>query len=222
MSDFPYTLVPSRLRDFLERIPADGIPPKLTLKVMEARGFKSSNDRSVLRVARALGLIEESGTPTEMWRQFRDRSVNRALLGESVKSAYQELFDTYPDAYARPDESIRNFMQAKTAVSEPVVRHMVNTFKTLCALADFDADTPDLSDELMQETDDVQVSAVQPTAVARSRVPQQSTLSKPAPLQITLHIHLPDTADPGQIDHIFQSMARYLLRQEADDASDLH
>jgi hypothetical protein len=196
MSELPYTHVPLRLKEFLDRIPSDGIPNKLTLKVLEARGYRSSNDRSILRVLRGLGLTDEGGTPTEAWVQYRDRSTNRALLASLIHMTYKELFETYPDAYNRSDNELQNFMRARTGVSDSTVRLMVNTFKTLCSMADF-------GEPVLVATS---ASLGRHVRVARQEAQPQ--------LQLNFHLHLSDTDDADKIDRIFKSMARYLLGRD--------
>src|SRR4051812_11061390 len=99
MADFPYTTVAGRLRAFLEKIPDTGRPDRITQKELEARGFKTKNDRTLIPVLKTLKLLSNDGTTTENWQLFRNRGQNRALLAQLVREAYAELFRVYPDAH---------------------------------------------------------------------------------------------------------------------------
>lgn len=206
MAEFPYTVVPAKLKAFLDQIPSTGVPDKLVVKELEARGYKSSNDRGILKVVRELGLVDEAGVPTEKWTQYRDRSRNRILLATTLRSAYPDLFATYPDAHERPEVDIRNFMSSKTRCSEGTVQHMVATFRMLCGLADFRAPaTNDASGTADRAADDDRLLPVDVKTGGRTAARQ---------IQVNLQIHIPDTADEKKIDSIFRSIARHLFGTE--------
>src|SRR5579871_6222208 len=114
MLDITYTTVPNRLKSFLERMTTDGVPQKLTTKTLEERGFRSSNDRSLIRVIKALGFADDSGTPTANWRLYKDRQTNRTLLAGLLRATYSDLFQTYPDAQNRTDKELENYMGSRT------------------------------------------------------------------------------------------------------------
>ena len=98
MSEYPYAHVSSKLKDFIDKIPGTGIPEKVTYNELTARGFKSTNDRTILGVLKHLHFVDAEGIPTENWNLYRNRSSNKALLGALIRSAYSELFAMYPEA----------------------------------------------------------------------------------------------------------------------------
>jgi hypothetical protein len=138
MSDLSYTVVPTKLKQFLEKIPDTGVPAKLTSQELVARGFKSSNDRSIVPVLKAIGMVDGSSVPTSNWAAYRDRKNNRRLMGQLIRSAYGSLYDVYPDAHVRSDEDLRNLMATKTRSGERVVTAMLGTFRALSSMADFE------------------------------------------------------------------------------------
>ena len=204
MIEFPYTLVPKRLQQFLERIPTDGQPTKVTVKTLEERGFRSSNDRSILRVIKSIGLTDDSGVPTQFWSHYRDRGKNRIILANLVRNTYNDLFHVYPDAQSRPEADLANFMSAKSKAPATTVRLMVATFQTLCALADFDNDREFLSDLPDISTDTYEAHQV-------NLKPSRSPSMLPS---LQLILHLPETNDPDVYDAIFRSMAYHLLGKQ--------
>jgi hypothetical protein len=58
---YMYLPNPGRLRDFLEKIQEVGVPSKLTLKVLQGMGFKSTNDRPLISAMKSLGFLSGSG-----------------------------------------------------------------------------------------------------------------------------------------------------------------
>lgn len=203
MADFPYTSVASKLKAFLEKIPDTGVPGKLTQKELAARGFKSTNDRSLISVLKALGLIGSDGAPTKRWQAYRDRSTNRALLAQLVRDAYADLFAVYPDAHQRPDADLKNFMSSKTKSGERAILYMVQTFKAIAGLADFDAGP-------------VPATIPEGGAEGGTAVPPHLRMELAPQIHINLQVHLTDMDDERKIDAVFRSMAEHIFGRERE------
>jgi len=142
MASFLYLTNPAKLRNFLQAIQKGGTPKKLTLQKLAGMGFKGSNDRSIIPALKYLRFLDSSGVPTDRWKLYRDKNKAPAVLAESIKEHYAELYDTYPDAHTKDNEALRNFFGAHTDVSANTQLFIVNSFKTLVTLADFEAVAP--------------------------------------------------------------------------------
>lgn len=55
-------------------------PDKFTTKFLEDLGFKSSNDRLVIGVFKALGLIDENGQPLQRYYEFLGQTQTKKIL----------------------------------------------------------------------------------------------------------------------------------------------
>src|SRR5438132_3472218 len=67
---FPYSNKPNSLRKFLEQIPKRPKPAKVNADTLKGWGLKDSNDYSIIRVLKALGLVGSNGEPTEAYITF--------------------------------------------------------------------------------------------------------------------------------------------------------
>ncbi len=65
MAEFPYTAKPSSVPRFLRKIQAVRVPDKVTVKYIASIGFKSSNDRRLIPMLKALGFLDAPGVPSE-------------------------------------------------------------------------------------------------------------------------------------------------------------
>lgn len=139
MARYPYILRTGSIKSFLEKIPSVGIPDKVTLRYIYSLGFKSRNDRPILPVLKFLKFIDDSGIPTERYKKFRDKSLSKKVLGDAIKGAYSEVFKVYPDAAQKDNVSLQNFFSTHTGLGERAVKSIVETFKTICSMAKFDA-----------------------------------------------------------------------------------
>lgn len=215
MADFPATMVVSRLKSFVEQIPSTGVPPRVTVAYLQARGFKSSNDRSIIPVLKHIGLIDVSGAPTSKWQELRDQSTGRQTLARLVRQAYSGLYEVYPDAERQPDSVIRDFMRTKTKGGDRMVVAMVSTFKMLCSLADFSGPTA--------------VRSIVPKNLQSGNVSEEyagfgtaSEIHPPTTTNVTINLQINIGEDAGyeQIDFVFESLARHVLGRQADVPDD--
>src|SRR2546421_625375 len=138
MAEFPYTVVGNNLKRFLQHIQSAGVPAKVTNAYLESVGFKSTNDRAIIGVLKFIGFVESSGAPSAAWISFRSTSDGRVILAKALREAYSDLFATYPDAYRRDAEALRNYFSTHTKLGDRALTSVVQTFKTLCEMADFD------------------------------------------------------------------------------------
>ena len=60
-------------------------PERFTNKFLEDLGYKSSNDRLITGVLKALGLLTDAGEPTQRYYDFLDQSSQRRLLPSEFK-----------------------------------------------------------------------------------------------------------------------------------------
>lgn len=207
MADYPYCTVPGKLSEFLGKVHSIGIPDKVTTRWLPTIGFASANDRSIIPVLKFVGLIDPSGVPTGVWKNYRGHASGKAL-GESVEAAYSELFKTYPDAPQRSADELKAFFRGHSSYGAQAVAKAVNTFQALCQNAEFggaphrpaaDSDQPKLSKPAAADHSDPSTT-------------QTPTSSEPS-LHIDLQVHISPEATPEQIDKIFESMAKHLYKR---------
>ena len=136
MVDYPYAPVLSKLKDVLSKIRSLGVPPKASYKWLESLGYKSTNDRTILKVLRFIQFSDSSNRPTELWQQYRGKD-SKIIMAQGIKQGYSELFAIYPDAHSRNQSELEHFFSTHTKGGQQVVSKIVSTFKTLCEMANF-------------------------------------------------------------------------------------
>lgn len=202
MADYPYTQASANLKKFLGHIQSAGVPPKVTQKYLEQCGFKSTNDRRIISVLKAIDFIDQSGTPTAKWKAYRPKKQAPLILAKAIRSSYADLFTTFPEAHKRDEEALRNFFSAKTDLGAKAIGLTVNTFKALCELANFEGVSPTLP-----------TSPVTPQE--SPTIPVSSTTSKSGVVvNINIELTIPATDKSGVYDKFFAAMKKNLLSDE--------
>ena len=136
MVKYPYTQNTGSLKKFLRQIPMLGKPEKVTQRYLVSIGFKSKNDRRIIPTLKFLKFIDNAGTPTEKYVQYRDKSKSKIVLGAAIQEGYIALFRQYPDADQKDNATLQNYFSTYTGLAEKSVKTMVDTFKALCTISD--------------------------------------------------------------------------------------
>lgn len=197
MVEYPYILNTGKLKTFLESIPKMGVPNKITTNTLPQLGYKSKNDRPIVKILRFIGFIDENGVPTQNYINFRDTSKARIVMATAIRKAYSDLFQMYPDAYKKDDNTLKDFFRPTTKGGERVVDAMVDTFKTLCSFADFET-----TSGIKSEPEEV---------VTIEKIKEEKTLSSGITLNLTIQVVLPATEDATIYDKIFKSLKEHIL-----------
>lgn len=201
MADFTYSPQPARLKPFFEHIQPAGVPTKVTQKYLESVGFMSKNDRYLISILKFIGFLDTNGVPTEKWRAYRNREAAPGVIAQAIRTAYSDLFDTFPDAYRKDNEALRNYFSTHTTHSERTIGLLVRTFTALCELANFD--TVPKEESVPKRTT---------PETAEVRVPQTTLLgSSGMTVNLNIQLTLPATEDTSIYEKLFAAMKKNLL-----------
>ena len=214
---FPYAQT-ERLMLFFSKIQRDlGVPNSADYEWLERVGFDKYNDRRINRVLRFVHFVTDDDKPTPKWQDYRDPRQSEKVMAEGIKQGYSALFEQYSDAYRCSDDDLRSFFKANTKVKDRTVTMMMDTFKTLCSLADFGQEDDDIPED-QKEVDSVESPTpdIKPDPNDDQGKSPQADLPFSPELNINIQIHIPSDAEPKQIDKIFENMAKYLFNRDID------
>jgi hypothetical protein len=205
-----YLTTARNLEGILNAIRSAQAPEKFTNSFLESLEFKSSSDRLIIGVLKTLGLLDETGKPTERYFRYLDQSQSDNVMAEAMREAYEDLFRVNINAHQMTKPELINKFKtlSQGKLSESVMDKMALTFAALSKHADFSRapttaplDKKDLTDNLHEKA--VQVG-VGPTDRTTKRVEFGG-------LVYNIQIVLPESRDPAVYDALFLSMKRHLL-----------
>ena len=188
-------------------------PERFTNKFLEDLGYKSSNDRLITGVLKSLGLLSDTGEPTQRYYDFLDQTQSKKIIAIGIQEAYEDLFNLNKDAQNLSQEEVKNKLRTLTQgqKGDKVIENMARTFRTLCDYADWsNASTqPKLKPEATTNTE-------QENPVAEVHRSGNAYISSVTPinglgLHYNIQIHLPETTNMAVYDAIFQSLKKHLL-----------
>ena len=82
----------SKIPQYFDTLLTARAPEKFTVKFFADLGFTSSNDRQFINVLKAIGFLDDSGTPTQRYYEFLDQSSSKKMVAEGIREAYEDLF----------------------------------------------------------------------------------------------------------------------------------
>lgn len=188
-------------------------PERFTNKFLEELGYKSSNDRLIVGVLKSLGLLNDTGEPTQRYYDFLDQTQSKKIIALGIQEAYEDLFNIKRDAQNMSQEDVKNKLKTLTQGSkgDKVIENMARTFKTLCDYADWS----EISTATQSNTVGMSISDSSEKSNTEDEIPSLNTREKSSSsqldLQYNIQIHLPETTNMAVYDAIFQSIKKHLM-----------
>ncbi|MBR9701464.1 DUF5343 domain-containing protein [Candidatus Pacearchaeota archaeon] len=201
MANFVYIVKTGSIKSFFEKIISLGVPEKITTKWLESIGLKSTNDRAIITLLKALKFIDNSGTPTDTYKQYRNSSLSKIIMSKAIKEYYSSLFKVYPNANEKDIEALNNFFRSHTNVGEKALTLMTATFRALCGLGDFKSEIkiPETIKEDGKLETDIEVNN------------QGGMQKKNVTINLNVQLTLPETENEEIYNKLFKSMKQNLL-----------
>lgn len=197
-----YVAQPSLLPKIFEKVKTAKTPDRFTQDFLSTvLGFKGGNYRQFIPLAKKLKLLNTDGTPTNLYKQFRNNSTSEAAMAQAMKNGYTELFERNEFAYKLSDSDLKGLVVEITGLEnkDRVVQLICQTFKLLNSMADFNKSLETSSSGEEEE------------------VPDESTTNNlrdfDMNLSYTINLVLPKTDDPAIYNAIFKSLKENLLRK---------
>jgi hypothetical protein len=200
------------LESILNTIIGARAPERFTSRFLEDLGYKSSSDRLIIGMLKALGLLEESGVPTQRYFDFLDQSQSKTIIARGIHEAYEDLFNLRKDAQNMSNDEVKNKLKTLTQgqKTERVIELMAMTFRALCSYADWN--NAEVSSKKIEVKSPVTPNIQVPISELQydNSEPQAKRTEK-MNLHYNIQIHLPETANMAVYDAIFQSLKKHLL-----------
>lgn len=208
MPAYPYVMSPEKIGPFFKKLGEIGVPSKFSLQTLKSLGFTSSNDARLANLVKFLGFTDQSGTPSGLWKDLR--TTPRLAMANAIRSSYRDLFQHYSDANKRDDEALRTYFSANSSLGSATVSKMATTFKTVCALGDFENGTSEPSEQENPTGDR------QPPASGRQNQAGRGRTNIPAEgmtVNINIQLQLPSDSSAETYERFFEAMRKHLLNQ---------
>jgi hypothetical protein len=202
MSTLPYAYRPATVVRILEKVKEAQTPDRFTADFLDTKlGFKGGTSKQFIPFAKKLCLLSGDGSPTELYRKFRNPATSKLAIAEALRRGYHEIFERNEYAYGLDREKFKGLVVEITGLEarNRAVQMICQTFELLRGMADFEAKEPVKEEE--------NVNPLPPEGDHGVREDFGLNLS------YTINLVLPKTDDPSVLNAIFRALRENLLKR---------
>ncbi len=198
----PYVQAYGNITKVLDKIQTAAVPGKFTHEFLaDTLGLSGGSASALIPFLKRTGFLASDGTPTDLYKRYRNTKTAGAAAAEALRVGYKPLFTINETLNKENDKDLKGVIVQCTGAQpdSSTVRATVGSFKALKAKADFSAKAAeDAEDELEDRPGD------------ESPGDEGSGLGT-LNLGYTINLHLPPTSDVAVFNAIFKSLKENLL-----------
>jgi hypothetical protein len=201
-----------------------GLIPKILSAIQQAKtptrfsqdflstslAFTGGSARAFPPFAKRLGLIADDGSPTELYKSFRDPNRTKSAMAAAIRKGYESLFDRNEYADKLDRAGLEGLLIQITGLDSgsQTLKAIASSFEAVKRFADFDQSAPD------------QVPAPPQPAIPLPALPSPALHpANPADgqefrmnLSYTINLNLPKSDDVAVFNAIFKALRENLLK----------
>lgn len=188
----------------LKKIKDARTPERFTQDFLEkSLGFKSGSAKAFIPLAKRLGLLNSDGTPTDLYKKFRNPSGSSLAMAKAIRDGYSELFSSNEKAYQLDKKEFEGLVKQITGLdkSTATLSSICGTFESLKEFANFD--TKEQTESLVDKPEE---NSEQNTNLGSH---EEVKLN----LSYTINLVLPKTEEITVFNAIFKSLKENLLKK---------
>lgn len=213
-TNLPYSTSVGTLEKMLEKIKSASVPERFTQDFVNTKlAMKGGTANSCIPILKKMGLIGSDGTPTELYREFRNPKKSRAALGKAFKRLYDRLYEMNEYIHDADDTDVLGLIVECTGNEKAAAatKYTLSTFNMLRKHADFESESDDFeaSEVLDQNHLDLDLAPKSTQTPSHS----SNTHAKGINLSYTINLNLPPTKDIEVFNAIFKSLKQHILEQ---------
>ena len=208
MANLPYVSSSNSLKTAFDKIRTAATPPRVTTDfVNTVLQIKGGTGGAVTPFLKRVGFVASDGTPTELYKRFRNPVSGGPAMAEAILHGYALLAKANEYFYRLSDQELLALIVQVTGVdaNNAAAKMTLACLKILKTFADFEStdSAPTAIDRPNGDEPIGQAISISPPQVSNGRVGLN--------LSYTINLNLPATADQAVFNAIFRSLKEHLL-----------
>jgi hypothetical protein len=200
----PYFTSPGSIKTAFDKIRSAATPSRVTQDfVNTVLLIKGGTGASIPPFLKKIGLVAPDGTPTELYKQFRNPATGGAAIAKAIIHGYSELSRANEYFYKLNEKDLQALIVQMTGLSpdDKVVNLISSTMKALKSYADFDSSSEEET-EINPQENSQSTQEIGPSKISGIN------------LSYTINLNLPATSDQAVFNAIFRSLKEHLLSDQ--------
>ncbi len=201
----PYMNAYGVITKTLERVVQAATPDRFTQDFLATKlGQKGGTAKPIIPFLKRTGFLNGDGTPTDLYKRFRNPALRSSAAAQAVKAGYAALYELNEYAHDLKANELKGVVVQATGLeaNSSTVRGIIGSFEALKSLANFDATG--------EEPSGVEEREEEVSGVQEERPPKVRT-AVDLKLGYTINLNLPATSDIAVFNAIFKSLKDHLL-----------
>lgn len=197
----PYMNATGLTKKILDKIKEAATPDRFTQDFLKTKmGFTGGSANAFIPLAKRIGLLASDGTPTDLYKKFRNPKTTRMAMASAIKHGYSDLFTRNEYAHTLSKTELKGLVTEATGLDKDnsIIQAIVATFEALKGFADFGTkEKPETGEEKGQ----------------KPPIDEGAGEEFKLNLSYTINLVLPKTEDVAVFNAIFKSLKDNLLRK---------
>jgi hypothetical protein len=208
-ASLPYLASPGSVKTALDKMRSAATPDRVTGDFISTKlQIKGGTGAALIPYFKKTGLVASDGTPTDLYKKFRNPSTGGSAIAEAIKIGYRPLAEVNEYFYDLNDKDLLNLIVQVTGTEQDnkVAKLTLSTLKTLKSYADFE--TSEHTEEMENR---ISVPAPDVSYTQYKDIPDRKVGLN---LSYTINLNLPATSDQSVFNAIFKSLKEHLLNEQ--------
>lgn len=215
MAALPYITAPGNIERALEGIKSAATPERVTQDFVKTiLKIPGGSGDQVTSFLKKVGFANADGTPSAIYKKFRNPQSSGKAAAEALKIGYASLYVRNEYMHELPDNKLKGLIIEETGLSadSAPVTLALTSLKAIRKFAEFSS-----SDEL-----NIEIENGPPILQANNTTSNGSSISETSQklgfnLSYTINLNLPATSDIAVFNAIFKSLKENLLKDSGND-----
>jgi hypothetical protein len=202
-SNLPYLASYKNVGKLFKNIANAKTPDAFTNPFLQTTlGLKSTGDRPLIPLLRAMGFLDAAGKPTTAYGLLKNSATAKLAIADATRSAYKPLFDANEEAHKLPQDELRGLVAQVAGTDSAMTTKIVGTLNALLKAGDFGGKTP----EQQPPADE---KAEKKNEESGGSIAAKNQLSELRPeFHFNIQVHLPSNATEEAYLSIFTALRK--------------
>lgn len=214
MAALPYVTAPGNIEKALNGIKTAATPERVSQDfvktILQVKGGSGDQITSFLK---KIGFANSDGTPTNIYKQFRNPSTTGKAAAEALRTGYSALYQRNEFMHKLSEEELRGLIIEETGQSpeSSAVQLTSAAIKAIKSFADWSNGA-----ELFESSNDSANTVDTAVAQINTTIGDASNRDVGLNLSYTINLNLPATSDVAVFNAIFKSLKENLMKASDD------
>lgn len=212
--NLPYSTSAGTLENMLEKIKTASVPDRFTQDFVSTKlAMKGGTAASCIPFLKKMGFVASDGTPTDLYREFRNPKKSRLAVGKAFKKLYQKLYEMNEYVHDATDQDVLGLIVECTGSEKDsaTTKYTLSTLNMLRRISDFDSE----EDRDIETVDSCSTSHTSTQTnippMHQFQIAPPHAAGKGINLSYTINLNLPATKDIEVFNAIFKSLKEHIL-----------